>query len=90
MGLSDWVAEGAGQGPRILGVLNLNKGGTKMNRIATQAANKKRQIRDRVEGRIGPQSRLDKGKCGCGLNATHRHNTTPCCGGSMCCPTANE
>lgn len=29
-------------------------------------------------------------ECGCGNPATHFHDDRPCCGGEMCCPTANE
>ncbi len=37
---------------------------------------------------------LDERVCGCGEPATHTTHRTgaewPCCGGSMCCPDANE
>lgn len=28
--------------------------------------------------------------CGCGEASTHDHRETPCCGGEMCCPYAEE
>jgi len=28
-------------------------------------------------------------RCGCGALATHSHRGMTCCGGMMCCPTAN-
>ena len=28
--------------------------------------------------------------CGCGEPGVHKHNDQWCCGGMMCCPTANE